>query len=97
MRRLVDEGLWELIESLLPPEPDKSRGGRPPRTRQGRARRDRVRFEEWHTLANDARRARMQRRDLLETPERLAGSGGVARVAPPAAGEVETSWPAGLV
>jgi hypothetical protein len=33
----------------------------------------------------------MQRRDLLETPERLAGSGGVARVAPPAAGEAETS------
>ena len=29
MRRLVDEGLWELIESLLPPEPDKARGGRP--------------------------------------------------------------------
>ena len=26
---MVDEGLWELIESLLPPEPDKSRGGRP--------------------------------------------------------------------
>jgi transposase len=29
MRRLVDEELWELIEPLLPPEPDKSRGGRP--------------------------------------------------------------------
>ncbi len=29
MRRLVDNGLWELVEPLLPPESDKSRGGRP--------------------------------------------------------------------
>jgi transposase len=29
MRRLVEDGLWELVEPLLPPEPDKSWGGRP--------------------------------------------------------------------
>ncbi len=29
MRRLVDDCLWEVVEPLLPPEPDKSRGGRP--------------------------------------------------------------------
>ena len=29
MRRLVDDELWELVEPLLPPEPEKPKGGRP--------------------------------------------------------------------
>ena len=39
----------------------------------------------------------MQRRDLLETRERLACNRCLARVALPAAGEIKTSWPARLV
>ena len=29
MKRLVSDDLWELVEPLLPPEPDKPKGGRP--------------------------------------------------------------------
>lgn len=29
MRRLVDDELWELVEPLLPPEPENPKGGRP--------------------------------------------------------------------
>ncbi len=29
MKRLVSDELWELVEPLLPPEPDKPKGGRP--------------------------------------------------------------------
>jgi transposase len=29
MRRLVGDELWELVEPLLPPEPEKPKGGRP--------------------------------------------------------------------
>src|SRR3712207_4189118 len=29
MRRLVEDGFWELVEPLLPPEAGKPRGGRP--------------------------------------------------------------------
>lgn len=29
MKRLVDDELWELVEELLPPEPEKPKGGRP--------------------------------------------------------------------
>lgn len=29
MKRLVGEEVWELVEPLLPPEPDKPKGGRP--------------------------------------------------------------------
>jgi transposase len=87
MRRLVDDELWELVEPLLPPEPENLKGGRP--RVPSRAALEGIVYVLrsgvlWRMLLQGG--VRVQRLDLLAAVARLAGGRRVEAPAASAAG-----------